>query len=90
MDSYPLKNYNLPTEIPKESLINLLKCNRAPDSWLNWASNQIDREIALAILINPKTSQQHLENLFTSYDTFFGLDEQEAYYDNENKEYKDA
>ena len=92
-----MENYfNLPGEIPREILIDLLKSDRVSDSILDWASTQADREIALAILMNPKTSQQHLENLFMAFDTHFELDEFNLtkYYpdssDSMYKEYQDA
>jgi len=71
MDSLFLDSYNSPEEIPRELLIKLLKNSQVPESLLDWASTQTDREIALAMLINPKTSQQQLETLFETFDTHF-------------------
>jgi hypothetical protein len=63
-----MENYfNLPGEIHREILMGLLKSDRVSHFILDWASTQADREIALAILMNPKTSQQHLENLFITH-----------------------
>ena len=45
-------NFDEIEQIPRESLIDLLKSDRVTDSLLDWASQQRDREIALAILIN--------------------------------------
>ena len=70
MDSSYLNSFNSPYDIPKKYLIDLLKSDRASDSLLDWASRQCDREIALAILMNSKTSQQHLEDLFETFDNF--------------------
>jgi|GEM_PF-6987306 len=61
---------NSPSEIPREHLIDLLKSDRVSNSLLDWASRQCDREISLAMLMNQKTSQQHLESLFETFDNF--------------------
>ena len=65
-------NFDEIEQIPRESLIDLLKSDRVTDFLLDWAVRQLDREIALAILINPKTSQQHLEKLFETFDNYLG------------------
>ena len=57
-------------QISRESLIDLLKSDRVTNSLLDWASQQRDRGVALAILMNPKTSQQHLEKLFETFDNY--------------------
>ena len=80
-------------QISRESLIDLLESDLVPEFLLDWASIQADREIALAMLMNPKTSQQQLETLFKTFDTHFGLDEPSVYSHNlieEHKELEDA
>lgn len=69
VDSFP-NNFDEIKQIPRESLIDLLKSDLVTDFLLDWASQQRDREIALAILMNPKTSQQHLEKLFQTCDNY--------------------
>ena len=96
MDYFSLNSFNSPSEIPRETLINLLKSDRLTDSLLDWASKQCDREIALAISMNQKTSQQHVEKLFQTFDNFilerYGLVKpiEHHYYLQEYEEYKDA
>jgi len=55
---------NSPSEIPREHLIDLLKSDRVSNSLLDWASRQCDREIALAMLMNQKTSQRAYSGSF--------------------------
>ena len=57
-----------------------MKSDRLSHSILDWASTQVDCKIAFAILMNRKTSQQQLENLFTAFDTHFELDETWVYH----------
>jgi hypothetical protein len=89
-------NFDEIEQIPRESLINLLKSDFVTDFLLDWASQQRDREIALAILINPKTSQQHLEKLFETFDNYllktYGYDINYYHYHqgDEYKDYKDS
>ena len=89
MNYFSLESYKSPQEIPREILIQSLKCDRVPKSLLDWASTQADREIALAMLMNRKISQQQLETLFETFDTHFGLDEPSVYQDEMFGEYKD-
>ena len=70
MNDFVPNNSDEIKQIPRRSLINLLKSDRVTDSLLDWAVRQLDREIALAILMNPKTSQQHLEKLFETLDNY--------------------
>ncbi|MGD1918687.1 MAG: hypothetical protein ACFCAD_07230 [Pleurocapsa sp.] len=78
MANFFSNNFDEIEQIPRESLIDLLKSaprsgslrDRVTDSLFDWASRQRDREIALAILMNPKTSQQHLEKLFETLDNY--------------------
>ncbi len=74
MDNLSLDNYQSLNEIPRDILIKYLKSDHVPESLLDWASTQTDKEIALAMLMNPKTSQQQLETLFENFDSYFGLD----------------
>lgn len=96
MDNSFSNNFDEIKQIPRESLIDLLKSDRVTDFLLDWASQQRDREIALAILMNPKTSQQHLEKLFEIFDNYllriYGEDTNYYHYHqgNEYKDYKDS
>ena len=89
-------NFDEIEKITRGSLIDLLKSDRVTDSLLDWASQQRDREIALAILMNPKTSQQHLEKLFETFDNYLlgRYGENTNYYHyhqgDEYKDYKDS
>ena len=89
MNDFSLDSYKSPEEISREILIQLLKEKQVSESLLNWASTQPDRDIALAILINPQTSQQQLEALFKTFDTYFYLDEPSVYKHNVFEEYKE-
>ena len=89
MNIFSLDSYKSPEEIPREILIRSLKSDRVLESLLDWASTQPDREIALAMLMNSKTSQQQLETLFKTFDTHFGLDEPTVYSHNLIDEYKE-
>lgn len=84
-----LNSYKSPEEIPREILIQSLKSYRVLESLLDWASTQPDREIALAMLMNPKTSQQQLETLFKTFDTHFGLDNPRIYHPYFNEDYEE-
>ncbi|MEM7717213.1 MAG: HEAT repeat domain-containing protein [Cyanobacteria bacterium P01_A01_bin.68] len=93
MDNLSLYSYESPEKIPKAILIKSLKSDLASEFLLDWASTQPDREIALTMLMNPKTSQQQLETLFETFDTHFGLDDPwayKAYFQEEYKYYRDA
>ena len=69
VDSFS-NNFDEIEQIPRGLLIDLLRSDRVTYSLLDWAVRQLDREIALTILINPKTSQQHLEKLFETFDNY--------------------
>ena len=89
-------NFDEIEQIPRESLIDLLKSDRVTNSLLDWASQQRDREIALAILMNPITSQQHLEKLFETFDNYLlktygdDINYYHYYQGDEYKDYKDS
>ncbi|BAZ17055.1 hypothetical protein NIES4071_89330 [Calothrix sp. NIES-4071] len=74
-------------QIPVETLIQLLKYEQVPTLWLDFASEQADKKIALSMLMNPKTSLNQLNNLFKLFD-----EASELYYDRHEykKAYQDA
>ena len=74
MEIFSLEDFNSPKEIPRKYLLTLLKSDDVPETLLSWASEQVDREIAYAILMNSKTSLQHLEKLFETFYNHFGFD----------------
>ena len=60
-----LENPNLTAVIPYDTLVNLLKCEIVPDSFMKWASDSWrgDRELALALAMNAKTRKNVLKRL---------------------------
>lgn len=58
---------HLVKETPNETLLNLFKSEHIPNVLLDYASKQTDRRIVLCILMNPKTSLEHLVSLFEAF-----------------------
>lgn len=67
LNSYP----HLVKETPDETLLNLLKSEHIPNVLLDYASKQTDRRIVLCILMNPKTSLEHLISLFEAFSPLY-------------------
>lgn len=63
-----LEKPNLVEEIPYSTLKMILKEDSVPISFLNWAINQSDGEIFLAIAMNPQTPKEILDKLLHSDD----------------------
>jgi hypothetical protein len=63
-----LENPNLIEQIPRTTLLSLLKCETVPASFLERAANKRDREVYLALATNARTSKAVLEKLVESHD----------------------
>ncbi len=61
-----LENPNLIEEIPRTTLLSLLKCETVPASFLEWAANKRDRDAHIALAMNARTSGAVLETLVGS------------------------
>jgi hypothetical protein len=58
-----IEQLQLVAEIPNSTLISLLQCDRAPKSFMEYAVNQQDYSLWLAVAYNPHTPSALLENL---------------------------
>ncbi len=58
-----LEHLHLAAEIPHCTLTSLLQCDRVPRSFMDYAVNQQDYSLWLAVAYNPRTPSSLLENL---------------------------
>jgi hypothetical protein len=58
-----LEHLNLAAEIPHATLTSLLQCDRVPRAFMDYAVNQQDYSLWLAIAYNPQTPSTLLKNL---------------------------
>ncbi|WP_310429838.1 hypothetical protein [Chamaesiphon sp. VAR_48_metabat_135_sub] len=58
-----IEQLQLVAEIPNSTLISLLQCERAPKNFMEYAVNQQDYSLWLAVAYNPHTPSALLENL---------------------------
>lgn len=61
-----LENPNLLADMPVETLRSVLKREAVPISFLEWAANDSDRRVLLAVAMNPNTPKEVLEKLVKS------------------------
>ena len=58
-----LENPNLVEQMPLTTLLSILKLERVPVSFLEWAAGHSNRDVLLAVVKNPNTPQSALERL---------------------------
>src|SRR3569832_911253 len=61
-----LENPNLLNEMPRTTLLSILKHESVPVSFLEWAVNQLEAEVQLAVAMNAQASKTLLEQLVRS------------------------
>lgn len=58
-----LENPNLVEQMPLTTLLSILKLERVPVSFLEWAAGHSNRDVLLAVVKNPNTPRSALERL---------------------------